>query len=92
MSYQYGERRNLVAVKHELGVQQELNCVTLPRAFVIILGPFVGAIVGELMNNKTGKQAIKSGMGSLLWFALGTWLKFVVTGLMLWYGIAAIIN
>jgi uncharacterized protein YqgC (DUF456 family) len=58
----------------------------------IILGPFVGAIVGELMNNKTGKQAIKSGMGSLLWFALGTGLKFVVTGLMLWYGIAAIIN
>lgn len=58
----------------------------------IILGPFVWAIVGELMNNKTGKQAIKSGMGSLLWFALGTGLKFVVTGLMLWYGIAAIIN
>lgn len=58
----------------------------------IILGPFVGAIVGELMNNKTGKQAVRSGMGSLMGFALGTGLKFVVTGLMLWYGIAAIIN
>lgn len=58
----------------------------------IILGPFVGAIVGELMNNKTGRQAIKSGVGSLVWFALNTGLKFVVTWLMLWYGVAAILS
>lgn len=53
----------------------------------IIGGPFIGAIVGELMIQRTGKEALKSGIWSLLGFALWTGFKFVVTGLMLWYAI-----
>ena len=44
----------------------------------IILGPFLGAVIGELLGNKEFSQALKSGVGSLLGFIFGTLLKFVV--------------
>ena len=43
----------------------------------IILGPFLGAVIGELLGNKEFSQALKSGFGSLIGFILGTLLKFV---------------
>ena len=46
----------------------------------IILGPFLGAVIGELLGNKEFSQALKSGVGSLLGFIFGTLLKFVVCG------------
>ena len=46
----------------------------------IILGPFLGAVIGELLGNKEFSQALKSGFGSLIGFILGTLLKFVVCG------------
>lgn len=44
----------------------------------IIAGPFLGAVIGELLGQKECSQAIKSGLGSLVGFLLGTALKFVV--------------
>jgi len=46
----------------------------------IILGPFVGAVVGELTHSEDMNKALRSGFGSLLGFLLGTGLKFVVSG------------
>lgn len=53
--------------------------------FGIILGPFLGAVVGELMHGRTSDEALRSGFGSFVGFLAGTFLKFayalIVTGL-----------
>ena len=41
---------------------------------------FLGAVIGELLGNKEFSQALRSGVGSLIGFLLGTFLKFVVCG------------
>ena len=46
----------------------------------VIFGPFLGAVIGELIGNKEFSQALKSGVGSLIGFMLGTLPKFVVCG------------
>lgn len=44
----------------------------------IIIGPFLGALVGELMAGQDQKTALKSGLGALVGFLLGTVAKMVV--------------
>ncbi len=44
----------------------------------IIIGPFLGALVGELMAGQDQKTALKSGLGALIGFLLGTVAKMVV--------------
>lgn len=47
--------------------------------FGIILGPFFGAVLGELTRDKkNADQALKSGFGSFLAFIVGTGLKLIV--------------
>ena len=45
----------------------------------IIIWPFVGALVGELLNKADQKTAIKAAFGSFIGFLTGTFLKFVTT-------------
>jgi len=47
--------------------------------FGIIVWPFVGALVGELMNKADKKTATKAAFGSFIGFLTGTFLKFMVT-------------
>ena len=47
--------------------------------FGIIIWPFVGALVGELMNKADKKTATKAAFGSFIGFLTGTFLKFMVT-------------
>ena len=52
----------------------------------IILGPFAGAVIGEMLNqHRTLDEAVKVGFGSLLSFIVGTGLKLVVAGMMMYY-------
>lgn len=47
--------------------------------FGIIVWPFVGALVGELINKADQKTALKAAFGSFMGFLTGTFLKFLVT-------------
>ncbi|MFO7940331.1 MAG: DUF456 domain-containing protein [Bacteroidales bacterium] len=51
----------------------------------IILGPLVGAIIGESIRGAKFKDSLRAGMGSLLGFLLGTGIKLISSGLMTWY-------
>lgn len=46
--------------------------------FGIVIWPFLGALVGELINNADSNKAIKAAFGSFLGFLTGTFLKFVI--------------
>ncbi len=51
----------------------------------IIVGPFLGAVAGELSSGKDSNAALKSGFGSFLGFLTGTLLKLIASGMMTWY-------
>ncbi|CAM3536880.1 DUF456 domain-containing protein [Zobellia roscoffensis] len=46
--------------------------------FGIVVWPFVGALVGELLNKADGKTATKAAFGSFLGFLTGTFMKFLI--------------
>jgi uncharacterized protein YqgC (DUF456 family) len=51
----------------------------------LIIGPFLGAFLGELTGGKETQAALKAGFGSFIGFLSGVVLKLVVTGLMAFY-------
>jgi uncharacterized protein YqgC (DUF456 family) len=53
--------------------------------FGIILGPFLGAVIGEMSSGKETGAALKAGFGSFAGFIAGTLLKLVASGMMTWY-------
>ena len=55
-----------------------------PIPFGFLIGPFVGALVGELIYNSQEKgRAFKAATGSFLGFLAGTFIKFLVSLLFL---------
>lgn len=51
----------------------------------IIVGPFVGAFVGEIIANSNSSQALKAAWGSFVGFLFGTLLKLIACLVMGWY-------
>ena len=57
----------------------------------IIMGPFLGAVAGELLGGSNLSKAIRAGIGSLIGFVFGTLLKVVVCLYFLYQCIAALV-
>lgn len=57
----------------------------------IIIGPFLGAVVGELIFKDDLKYAIKAGFGSLLGFLTGVGLKLAASLLITFYFVKALV-
>jgi uncharacterized protein YqgC (DUF456 family) len=48
--------------------------------FGMIVGPFLGAFVGEMIHNRTdSSRAVKAAFGSLIGFMISTGLKFLIS-------------
>lgn len=54
----------------------------------IIVGPFVGAVAGELIYGQNTSVALKSGLGSLLGFLGGTFMKLIFAAVAAYYILA----
>ena len=53
--------------------------------FGIIAGPFLGALVGEMLHSRGDfATSIKSAWGSFLGFLLGTGMKMIAVGFFIW--------
>ncbi len=51
----------------------------------LIVGPFLGAVIGELINGAKGNDALKAGLGSFLGFIAGTFMKLAISLIMGYY-------
>lgn len=59
----------------------------------IILGPFAGALIGELIHNQGNSDGIfKAAFGAFMGFLTGTGLKMICVLFFIWYFIVSIIK
>lgn len=59
--------------------------------FGVLIGPFAGAVIGELLGGKETKHALRAGLGAFVGFLLGTALKFAVCGWFIFCFVRALI-
>lgn len=58
--------------------------------FGMIIGAFLGAIIGELSVGKEGSEALRAGWGVFVGVMFGTLLKLTASGIMTFYFIKAL--
>jgi len=52
----------------------------------IIIGPFAGAFIGELIHNRGKSDGVfKAALGAFIGFLTGTGIKMVCVGFFIWY-------
>lgn len=57
----------------------------------IVLGPFLGAVAGEVLAGKQTQEAIRAGFGAFVGFLSGTVLKLIAAGFMIYYFVQALV-
>ena len=57
----------------------------------IIVGPFIGAVAGEMLGGSDLSHAVRAGIGSLIGFLVGTLLKVIVCFYFLVQGVGTLI-
>lgn len=56
----------------------------------VIIGPFVGAFIGEMIAQDNSTIALKAAFGSFVGFLMGSFLKMVICFFMLYYIVSSI--
>jgi uncharacterized protein YqgC (DUF456 family) len=56
----------------------------------LIVGPFLGALIGELLGNAKAEHALRAAVGSFVGFLFGTLLKLIACFVMGWYFVQAL--
>ena len=56
----------------------------------LIIGSFIGAFAGEIINNQDSDKAFRSAIGSFIGFVAGTLMKLSISVVMGYYFIAAL--
>lgn len=57
----------------------------------IILGPFAGAVIGELLAGKQSNEALRAGAGVFVGFIVGTLLKLIIVAFFMYYYIKELV-
>lgn len=57
----------------------------------VIIGPFAGAVIGELLGGKETRNALRAGFGAFMGFLLSTVLKVAVCGWFIFCFIRALV-
>ena len=56
----------------------------------LVIGPFLGALAGELMHNRNDKsKALRVAFGAFLAFLFGTGIKLIISSIMIFYAVRA---
>ena len=53
----------------------------------IVFGPFIGALIAELLNRNNFSVALKSAFGAFVGFIIGTVSKLVIASLLIYYSV-----
>lgn len=57
--------------------------IFIPIPFAILIVPFAGAYLGELINKTDSRNALKAASGSFVGLIASTFMEFIVTGIFL---------
>ncbi|WP_029036732.1 DUF456 domain-containing protein [Salinimicrobium xinjiangense] len=57
--------------------------IFIPIPFAILIAPFIGAYIGEIMNKADSRTALKAASGSFIGLLASTFMEFVVTAIFL---------
>ncbi len=57
--------------------------IFIPIPFAILIAPFVGAYMGEVLNKADSRTALKAASGSFIGLLASTFMEFVVTAIFL---------
>lgn len=55
--------------------------IFLPVPFAVLIVPFVGAFIGEILNRADSRTALKAASGSFLGLLASTFMEFIVTAI-----------